>query len=73
MTTTIKFSIAQDGTVTETVEGVKGPSCESLTKEIEDKLGNVESRIHTGEYYTKAQDSELEFIVDEFTHDSEGC
>ena len=73
MPTTIKFSIAQDGTVTETVEGVKGPSCESLTKEIEDKLGNVESRIHTGDYYTKVQDHELETIVEEFTHDSEGC
>ena len=71
MPTTIKFSIAQDGTVTETVEGVKGPSCESLTKEIEDRLGNVESRIHTGEYYSKVEDSELESIVDEFTHDSE--
>ena len=71
MTTTIKFSIAQDGTVTETVEGVKGARCESLTKEIEEKLGNVESRIHTGEYYTKVEDSELESIVDEFTHDSE--
>ena len=42
-----------------------------MTKEIEEKLGNVESRIHTGEYYTKVEDSELESIVDEFTHDSE--
>jgi len=66
MPTTITFNISQDGTVTETVEGVKGQVCESLTKTIEEKLGQVESRVHTGDYYTKSQN-----YVQEFTHDSE--
>ena len=53
MPTTIKFTIAQDGTVTEEVQGVKGTQCESLTKTIEDRLGVIENRIHTPSYYQK--------------------
>ncbi len=68
MPTTITFNISQDGTVTETVQGVKGQVCESLTKTIEEKLGQVESRVHTGDYYAKSQNYET---VEEFTHDSE--
>ena len=66
MPTTIKFNISQDGTVTETVEGVKGQVCESLTKTIEEKLGEVESRVHTGDYYNNNINYQ-----EEFTHDSE--
>ena len=35
---TIKFTIRQDGTVTEKVMGVVGPNCEKLTERIEKKL-----------------------------------
>jgi len=66
MPTTIKFTIAQDGTVTEEVHGVKGTQCESLTKTIEDRLGIIENRIHTPSFYQKG-----EVDVEEFTHDSE--
>tara|TARA_B100001029_G_C15018335_1_gene428868 strand:- start:479 stop:685 length:207 start_codon:yes stop_codon:yes gene_type:complete len=66
MPTTIKFTIAQDGTVTEEVQGVKGAQCESLTKNIEDRLGVIENRIHTPNYYQKVEEG-----VEEFTHDSE--
>ena len=39
---TIKFTIRQDGTVTEEVMGVVGTDCENLTKTIEERLGVVE-------------------------------
>ena len=35
----IKFSIKQDGTVTEEVMGAVGKECENLTRNIEEKLG----------------------------------
>ena len=38
---TLKFSIRQDGLVTEEVIGAVGNSCENLTKLIEEKLGQV--------------------------------
>ena len=47
---TIKFTIRQDGTVTEEVIGAEGNSCESLTRNIEEKLGIVQSVQHKPEY-----------------------
>ena len=67
----IKFTIRQDGTVTEEVIGVVGPNCENLTKRIEDKLGNVLQREQKPSYYQQAVVAEE--LVEEFTHDSEGC
>ena len=48
---TIKFIIKQDGTVTEEVIGAVGNECESLTKNIEEKLGIVQRVEHKPEYY----------------------
>ena len=48
---TIKFRIKQDGTVEETVEVCTGPSCQSLTKNIEEKLGDVVIRKETADMY----------------------
>ena len=48
---TIKFSIRQDGTVAEEVFGVIGNSCQDLTKNIEEKLGNVTYVETKPEYY----------------------
>ena len=48
---TIKFSIKQDGTITEEVIGVVGTECEQLTKIIEEKLGEVTLRLNKPEYY----------------------
>ena len=48
---TIKFTIRQDGTVTEEVAGVVGNQCEKLTEVIEKRLGNVLNRDHKPEYY----------------------
>ena len=49
--TKIKFRILQDGTVEESIEGLKGSSCEKLTQELEKKLGNLHHRLHTSDYY----------------------
>ncbi len=50
----IRFRIRQDGVVEEKVEGVYGDSCERLTKEIENALGDISRRIHTSDYYLKS-------------------
>tara|TARA_B100001250_G_scaffold323515_1_gene286952 strand:- start:469 stop:684 length:216 start_codon:yes stop_codon:yes gene_type:complete len=38
---TLKFTIRQDGLVTEEVMGVVGNACQDLTRSIEKKLGEV--------------------------------
>ena len=55
---TIKFIIRQDGTVTEEVIGAVGNECESLTKNIEEKLGVVQRVEHKPEYYEQKQTTE---------------
>ena len=55
---TIKFTIKQDGTVTEEVIGAVGDECESLTKNIEEKLGVVQRVEHKPEYYQQKQTTE---------------
>tara|TARA_B100000029_G_C16964842_1_gene737693 strand:+ start:168 stop:371 length:204 start_codon:yes stop_codon:yes gene_type:complete len=47
----IKFTIRQDGMVTEEVIGAVGNECENLTSEVEKNLGGEVSRIHKPEYY----------------------
>ena len=47
----IKFTIKQDGTVEEEVMGVQGDTCQGLTKELEDKLGDLQMRVYKSEYY----------------------
>ena len=54
----IKFTIRQDGTVTEEVMGVVGNECENLTKRIEEILGTVEKVDHKSEYYQQKQTTE---------------
>ena len=66
----LKFTIRQDGTVTEEVMGVIGNQCENLTKRIEERLGVVEKVEHTSDYY---QVVNIEETIEEFTHDSDGC
>ena len=55
---TIKFTVKQDGTVTEEVIGVVGNDCENLTKRIEERLGVVERVEHQPEYYEQKQTTE---------------
>ena len=47
----IKFVIKQDGTVTEEVQGAFGDTCLNLTRDLEKKLGDLETRVHTSEYF----------------------
>ena len=55
---TIKFTIRQDGTVTEEVIGVVGNGCQGLTENIEEKLGVVQRVEHKPEYYQQKQTTE---------------
>ncbi len=47
----IIFRIDQDGNVTEEVEGSSSDACMDITKDIEEKLGNVQKRVLKPEYY----------------------
>ena len=47
----IKFTIRQDGLVSEEVIGVVGNACQNLTKSIEEKLGEVTYIETKPEYY----------------------
>jgi len=47
----IKFTIRQDGLVTEEVFGTVGNECQDITKSIEEKLGNVNYVETKPEYY----------------------
>ena len=55
MKETIRFTIRQDGTVIEQVEGVYGSNCENLTSNIEEKLGEVYFKESTSDYYNKSK------------------
>ena len=55
---TIKFTIRQDGTVTDEVMGIVGTDCENLTKRIEERLGTVQKVEHKPEYYQQKQTTE---------------
>ena len=48
------FRILQDGTVEETVSGVKGTGCLDLTEKIEEALGVVQYRKEKPEYYEQS-------------------
>ena len=47
----LKFTIRQDGLVSEEVFGTVGNECENLTRSIEEKLGNVTYVETKPEYY----------------------
>jgi hypothetical protein len=48
---TIKYTIRQDGKVTQEVFNVPGDACINLTEDIELKLGDLENRVYTADYY----------------------
>ena len=62
----IKFTIRQDGMVTEEVIDAVGNECERLTSEVEKNLGHVVSRIHKPEYYQKQEN-----VTDVTLHNTE--
>ena len=48
---TIKYTLRQDGNVTQEVFNVPGDACINLTEDIELKLGDLENRVYTADYY----------------------
>ena len=50
---TIKYTIRQDGKVTQEVFNIPGAACVDLTEDIEIKLGDLENRVYTTEYYNQ--------------------
>tara|TARA_B100001778_G_scaffold297542_1_gene271096 strand:- start:408 stop:632 length:225 start_codon:yes stop_codon:yes gene_type:complete len=54
----IKFTIAQDGTVTEEVQGAESKQCLDITLPFEEALGTVSSREHKPEYYVTLQQNQ---------------
>jgi hypothetical protein len=48
---TLKITIAQDGKVTQEVFNVPGDVCLNLTEDLEIKLGDLEQRTFTADYY----------------------
>ena len=53
---TIKYTIRQDGNVTEEVLGVTGNNCVNITEDIEIKLGDLQQRVYTADYYNQELD-----------------
>ena len=53
---TIKYTIRQDGNVTEEVFNVPGDVCLKMTEDIEIKLGDLENRVYTADYYNQELD-----------------
>jgi hypothetical protein len=49
--TELDIALNEDGTVELKVKGAKGKKCRELTKWLEEELGIVTKREHTGEYY----------------------
>ncbi len=51
----IIITIGPDGNVQLQVQGVAGKECLDFTKFLEDELGEVTDRQHTGEYYQEEE------------------
>ena len=49
---TLKFTIRQDGYVTEEASGFTSHECVELTRSIEEKLGTLETRQFKTEFYS---------------------
>ena len=49
---TLKFTIRQDGRVTEEVMGATSNECVELTRQIDNKLGELETRQFKPEFYS---------------------
>ena len=54
----IEFTIKKDGSVEYTIKGIKGGSCEDLSKVFEE-LGTVTASKKTGEYFEKEPDVKI--------------
>jgi hypothetical protein len=48
---TVTYTINKDGKVAVNIENVVGPACESITKNVESRLGDVVSKDMKPEFY----------------------
>ncbi len=63
--TKLKFTIRQDGLVSEEVIGVVGNACQDLTKLIEERIGEVTYVETKPEYYQTEQNVTLQHNQDQ--------
>ena len=61
---TIKYTIRQDGNVTEEVFNVPGDVCVKMTEDIEIKLGDLENRVYTADYYNQELDLTKDITIE---------
>ena len=66
---TIKYTIRQDGNVTEEVINVPGDVCIDLTKDIEIKLGDLEQQVYTAEYYQQPVNLDQDITINTKDYD----
>ena len=66
---TLKFTIRQDGNVTEEVINVPGDVCIDLTKDIEIKLGDLEQQVYTAEYYQQPVNLDQDITINTKDYD----
>lgn len=64
----IEYTIYPDGRVEQLVKGIKGPKCLEVTKEINEKLGEVTETKPTPEYY----EQEVEVSLNAEEHQTVG-
>ena len=66
---TIKFSISQDGNGTQEVYNVSGSACVDLTRDIEIKLGDLENRVYSTEYYQQPVNLDQDITINTKNYD----
>ena len=62
---TLRFKIHQDGRVEETVEGFTGNSCNEVTKNLEESLGEVTVKNKTSDAFITEQNENLKQLTNE--------
>jgi hypothetical protein len=56
----LEITIDREGVATIHVKGVRGPGCESLTKKLEDRIGETRERTYTAEYFEELSEIGIE-------------
>jgi len=56
----LEITIDRDGIATIRVKGVRGPGCESLTRKLEDRIGETRERIRTAEYFEEQAENRIQ-------------
>ena len=60
----IKYTISQDGNVKEEVINVTGTQCIDITEDIEIKLGDLQNRVYTSDYYNQELDLTKDITIE---------